>query len=104
MSPSQDMVGMNDGTVLVNVHTIDQCHGQDCCIHNPSNHYMADWPYRWDSITKLMLRRCRHDFLHPDPDDLAFRRRRHGLERAAIKALHDCDGCCQPLRDKELEG
>jgi hypothetical protein len=98
----KDMVAMIDGTVLVNVHTQDQCAGQSCCIHNPSQHHMALWPHHWDR-EKQMLRECPHGYLHPDPDDLAFKRHMHA-NVAARRALHRCDGCCQPVAQKELTG
>ena len=98
----KDMVAMRDGTVLVNVHTEDQCAGEPCCIHNPSNHHMATWPHHWNGDSKLMQRSCPHAFLHPDPDALSFRRQRFGPGRAASLSVHDCDGCCQPFGRKEI--
>lgn len=103
---TKDIVGLNDGrnTVLVNVHTIEQCAGQHCCIHNPSQHHMKTWAPQWDELLKQMWRICPHDLAHPDPDDLAFVRRRWGHQEAASGSLHYCDGCCQPPRTKEIEG
>ena len=98
----KDIVAMTNGTVLVNVHTEDQCAGHACCIHNPSNHHMSTWPHHWDDTFVQMLRTCPHRFLHPDPDDLAFKRRRWGHAGAAQQSVHPCDGCCQPMEQKEL--
>lgn len=92
---TKDMVGMKDGTVLVNVHTVDQCAGQPCCIHNPSNHHMAQWSHSWDDTYGVMWRKCPHGNRHPDPDDLDYRRNR-SMEAARIIFSHVCDGCCQP--------
>lgn len=98
----KDIVGLNDehGTTLVNVHTVDQCDGQPCCIHNPSNHHMIQWTPSWNDATGVMFRRCPHDYLHPDPDNLTHLRR---INRITY-AVHHCDGCCQPLPRNEIEG
>lgn len=91
----KDIVGLNDGrdTLLVNVHTADQCDGHPCVIHNPSQHHMATWPPAWDETLGIMFRRCPHLNLHPDPDDVAHLRR---VGRAHLCG-HYCDGCCQPF-------
>lgn len=104
---TKDMVGLNDErrTLLVNVHTVDQCAGQACCIHNPSNHHMAAWTPEWDGLFKQMWRQCPHQMVHPDPDDLAYQRKRWGVQEASVAYLHPCDGCCQPPPPvKEIEG
>lgn len=102
---TKDIVGLNDGhsTVLVNVHTVDQCAGQPCCIHNPSNHHMMRWTPSWDDTYGVMWRRCPHGNLHPDPDDLDYWRHRN-MERARVRFTHVCDGCCQPSLKLFLEG
>lgn len=94
---TKDIVGLNDGrnTVLVNVHTIDQCTPAQCCIHNPSEHHMIMWTPSWDDAYAIMWRRCTHGNRHPDPDDLNFWRS-HDPEHARILFSHFCDGCCQP--------
>lgn len=94
----KDMVGLNDGkgTVLVNVHTIEACAGQLCCIHNPSDHHMRLWKPEWNPVFKMMMRMCAHGTIHPDPDDIAHLRRHWGPNTAALMAHHLCDGCCQP--------
>lgn len=93
----KDMVGLNDDyhTVLVNVHTVEQCAGQPCCIHNPSNHYMATWAPHWNAALRTMWRRCPDGNLHPDPDDLNFWRS-VSFNTARAVFGHFCDGCCQP--------
>lgn len=98
----KDMISLNDGkyTLLVNVHTIDQCDGQPCVIHNPSNHHMATWIPHWDDHAGVMYRRCPHLHLHPDPDDVTYLRRVNRLHLAG----HLCDGCCQPWPRNEIEG
>ena len=92
---TKDRFRFNDGTVLLNVHTADQCAGQHCVIHNPSQHHMIEWPAEWDNDAKQVWRECPHLLLHPDPDDLAFRRTVSLLAQHGF-FLHYCDGCCQP--------
>lgn len=94
---SKDRFIMPDGTVLLNVHTQDTCAGQPCCIHNPSNHHMAQWPGDWDNTFKQMWRQCPHGLVHPDPDDLQYLRRMHGDAEAAVAFMHHCDACCLPV-------
>lgn len=65
------------------------CVGQFCCIHNPSEHHMRDWPLVLREST-LMERTCSHGVGHPDPDSLAYFKRL-GVEGFGI---HSCDGCC----------
>lgn len=105
MPVTPDIVGLNDGngTVLVNVHTADQCKGQFCCVHNPSQHHMLQWKPVWDGVFKHMWRSCPHSLIHPDPDDLAHTRYRWGSEVAASQSIHDCDGCCQPTADEQKQ-
>lgn len=91
----KDMIGMNDGTVLVNVHTVEQCGGNPCVVHNPSQHHMTTWAPGWDGHYKMVLRTCAHGFVHPDPDDVWFRRQRDA-PRDRESLVHPCDCCCQP--------
>jgi len=101
----KDIVALNDKlkTVLVNVHTEDQCAGQICCIHNPSQHHMTTWPPHWNGAWKQLWRRCPHLRLHPDPDQLSYILRRWGHEIVAETMVHMCDGCCQPPAQNEIE-
>ena len=81
-----------DGTgVKLRVHDREKCKGEFCSIHNPSNHIMKDWPTHWRDDRGLMERICEHGVGHPDPDDLAFKRR-HGLDDS--EGIHGCCGCC----------
>lgn len=82
------------------VHDFEQCDSarkgapQGCCVHGPSKHHMVDWPTHWRDDRKLMERICPHGIGHPDPDDIAFKRRHYGDEVAHTEAVHGCDGCC----------
>lgn len=91
----KDSVALRNGPLIVNVHEVTACAGQHCVIHNPSGHHMLLWEPVWDGMDKSMWRRCPHGFNHPDPDDVAFQRRRSGHEAASFALIHGCDGCCQ---------
>ncbi len=60
---------------IVHVHPRADCEarGGHCCIHNPSDHHMVDWPTHWRDDRGLMERICEHGVGHPDPDDIAFK-------------------------------
>ena len=78
-------------TLLI-THPPDKCEGRPCCIHNPSDHHMLDWPLEWRNDTKVMERICPHGVGHPDPDDVAYNLSRGRPEMT----VHGCDGCCAP--------
>jgi hypothetical protein len=76
-----------------------ECKEFGCVIHHPTDHCMRDFPtyYRYDR--GLMERICPHGVGHPDPDDLAFKRRTyhgrmHPDQYFKYEAIHGCDGCC----------
>jgi hypothetical protein len=97
------------------VHNKKNCKGRHCCIHNPSDHHMKDWPLHWRDDRNLMERICPHGIGHPDPDDLNFRKfqlERRGLAKEEIdkiiriERIHGCDGCCHTpefIEKKEFE-
>lgn len=76
-------------------HNQADCAGEHCCIHNPSDHKMRDWPLHWRADRGLMERICPHGVGHPDPDDIAHKRRLYGDDYADAAAVHGCDGCCR---------
>lgn len=78
---------------LVFVHDRKKCEGHHCCIHNPSDHHMKDWPTHWRDDRRLMERICPHGIGHPDPDDLNFKASLGADTRTM--AIHGCDGCCE---------
>lgn len=65
------------------------CTEDGCAIHAPTDHNMAEWPQVM-SMGTLVVRICKHNVEHPDPDSLAFFERR-GQEHMGV---HACDGCC----------
>lgn len=78
------------------VHTRDKCDGPPCVIHSPSHHSMSEFPTFWRGDRGLMERVCAHGVGHPDPDDLAFKRRKFGNHYSKYAfASHGCDGCCR---------
>lgn len=87
---------MYTGPPLV-VHDRDQCIGQHCCIHNPSDHALNDRPLNWRQDRHLMERVCEHGIGHPDPDDLAYKRGKIGDDLVDNYGfgVHSCDGCCR---------
>lgn len=91
------------GQELHNVHEYDLRCMNGCCIHNPSDHHMVDWPTHWSR--SMMYRACPHGYYHPDPDSLkflleekpgAFTPEQHRLiSENDNHDCFDCDGCCQ---------
>lgn len=74
----------------LNTHAPDQCMGPVCCIHNPSDHPMRDFPQQYRFDRRIMERVCPHGVGHPDPDDL-----RIWLGEEPV--LHGCCGCCSGI-------
>ena len=85
-------------STALRTHVLDDCIGEFCPIHNPSGHHMREWPItiRFDRGA-LTERVCSHGCGHPDPDSLAYFRRKLGdrYPRYAL-GVHGCDGCCRP--------
>lgn len=101
--------------IIPYLHKPDQCIGENCVIHNASDHHMNDWPIiiRVDREFGLAERRCPHGTGHPDPDSLSFialrvkqlQEEEPELYRSWKKYkgkpygpfasdVHGCDGCC----------
>ncbi len=74
------------GQTLHNVHEKGTCRGKNCCIHNPSDHCMKDFPTHWRTDRRIMERIRPHGVGHPDPDQV--------FEDDA-EWVHGCDGCCR---------
>lgn len=72
-------------------HSLEDCSNTvPCCIHDPSDHPMKDFPLVWRDDQSAMERRCPHDIGHPDPDDLMYKLLIEG--NPDIDGVH---GCCQ---------
>jgi len=89
----QDSMTLPNGDVL-RFHPQKQCAGGTCCLHNPSDHHMKEWPLNWRDDRGLMERICEHGVGHPDPDGLAHIVAVHGQKAADVEAVHGCDLCC----------
>lgn len=88
--------GMQQGTGVLRTHAEGLCSGQNCCIHNPSDHALRDAPLNWRADRSLMERICEHGVGHPDPDDLAHKKRVMGARYPNYAfGVHGCDGCCR---------
>ncbi len=92
----QDLValGPSENRYLLKVHGPLRCRPA-CPIHWPSEHRMVSWPLTWSEDLGVLMRLCRHDISHPDPDDQQVRLHSELAE-------HDCDGCCKSTIDAEV--
>ncbi len=94
-----DLFGLGNKIVL-RTHSSNVCAPTryPCCVHKPSDHGLRDAPLIWRSDRGLMERRCPHGVDHPDPDDLAYKRRTMRPEAYHNRAygIHGCcaHGCC----------
>lgn len=75
-------------------HRAEDCSGGGCAFHGPSDHALKDAPTVWKMDGPFeegrLFRQCEHGTIHPDRDDVNFRRRTFPFYRP----LHNCDGCC----------
>lgn len=84
----------DDADVVWKVHKAAVCDGENCAIHNPSDHPLKDAKImiRSDAFKHGLAERfCKHGVGHSDPDSVAFYSRQgtHGM------GVHGCDGCCR---------
>lgn len=91
MTVTEGSFGMVLGERTVLTHRKEDCVGDHCAIHNPSDHPLKDAPmtFRADKMG-LIERQCEHGVGHTDPDSLAFIA---GGEETYLGS-HGCDGCC----------
>lgn len=98
-----DLVSL-PGNLLLRTHPTSACNGDVCCVHNPSDHHMVNWPQQWDPRGHMMHRLCEHDLVHPDPDDLRYQLM-NSLPpqtmtlfpgQGLVTTHFPCDGCCLP--------
>ncbi len=82
MNTTDPIFGRIIGEQWISVHEPSECANEYCCIHNPSDHHMNNWPQLWRDDRKMMERICLHGYGHPDPDDIS------------PNKTHGCDGCC----------
>lgn len=72
------------GGLVLNTHSKGTCIGEYCTIHNFSDHHMVKWKQLWDENNARMMRICKHNIAHVDPDEIT------------RNLKHHCDGCCDP--------
>lgn len=104
MEPSPTHQLENSEEKIQCVHSEDECYGI-CPIHHMTEHIMRSFPQHWRDDRRIMERICPHGIGHPDPDHLSSLARRFPMDRVHIEAIHGCDGCCIPpkeRREKEL--
>lgn len=58
-------------TIILAAHHSSTCAGQQCPLHNRTNHEMRKWKQGVEVVgsTFVITRTCPHDFIHTDPDD-----------------------------------
>lgn len=87
------------GPTMLQVHAASLCaNDPTCCIHKPSDHPLNTAKLNWRADKGLMERICPHGQGHPDPDDIAHKRRTRGKDYAGAMAVHGCDGCCRTVK------
>lgn len=89
---------------VMRTHPRSRCAGDFCSVHNPSDHPLKDAPRNWRSDRGLMERVCEHGIGHPDPDDLAFKRRTMDPRDYTNHAygVHGCDTCCMKVAHPDM--
>lgn len=92
----------DDAGNVWNVHKASVCDGENCAIHNPSDHPLKDAKLvvRADSFKHGLIERfCQHGIGHSDPDSVAYfaKQGSHGM------GVHGCDGCCNGTYE-EIQG
>lgn len=85
--PYNEVICLHDGRVM-SVHSADACASEKCPIHRPSDHKLRSAALFWDPDKRMMMRRCAHEALHPDPDDMK-------ILLWPKEGTHECDGCCE---------
>ena len=81
------------------VHQKDECSGEYCVIHKPSNHSMRDFPLRWRGMRGFFERLSENGTGHPDPDSMLHIYETRGLEVMQSEMKHGCQGGCNGAYD-----
>jgi hypothetical protein len=79
------------GGETLNTHESTECVGDYCTIHNNSDHHMVTWKQTWDFRVGRIMRICKHNVAHADPDEINPNREHH------------CDGCCDPASQFQID-
>ena len=59
-----DNMGFSVGMIHLRVHEPDQCVGEVCVIHHPSQHPLSGAPMHWRSDRRIIERICQHGCGH----------------------------------------
>lgn len=94
------------GQAVTNTHPEDQCAGDHCALHNPSDHHMRDWQAHWRGDLGVVLLEwicpC-HGIGHWDPDSIEWAKTVIG-ETAGIHGCSVPPCCIYPWTyDEDLE-
>jgi hypothetical protein len=89
-----------EGVKLGGVHFRENCGGEHCVIHKPSDHHMREWRLHWRDDRQIFERICVHGVGHPDPDQFEY----WDLTGQEHQSVHGCDGCCAPTNGGTDEG
>lgn len=57
--------------MVTGIHPRSWCSGS-CVVHNPSKHWMRDYPLGFDKELKAFVRKCSHGMDHQDPDERTY--------------------------------
>lgn len=87
----------DDSDKVWKVHKAEACEGDNCPIHNPSDHPLKDAKIilrEWSPFSSkphgFAERFCEHGIGHSDPDSVAF----YARQGSNGHGIHGCDGCC----------
>ena len=96
---AEPVFGIQAGKVPLRVHARAKCEGRGipCCIHDPSDHHMREWPMNWRGDTGVMERFCPHGTGHPDPDHMAFVKSLTPEHECPIQLLRDHPAAAESL-------
>jgi hypothetical protein len=76
-------------------HPAGTCGGENCTVHNRSDHSMRAFRQLWRDDRGIMERLCPHGVGHPDPDEEDFWAKKYGPDN--YMGVHGCDGCCRSV-------
>jgi hypothetical protein len=87
------------GLKLGGVHFREDCKGETCVFHKPSDHHMREWKLHWRADRGIFERICPHGVGHPDPDQFEY----WAKNNREAESVHGCDFCCRDTKDLRPE-
>ena len=96
-------VKLEHSPVVLMAHSPDRCGGENCALHNRSDHKMRTFMQHWRDDRGLMERICTHGVGHPDPDQWDYLVKRYGEQTASSEFVHGCcwEHCCATRNDSQ---